>query len=519
MPKKLLLEDCHEFVPKRNSDGSIAFITESAGNRQVYRLPGRLSVIGEVNGNKRRYPEATWDANLQEGSTLQTLISKNAAFGLLEHPSDGQVNLNSPISHLTTKVIREGKEIHGEITILNTPEGNKLKALIEGGWNPTVSSRGFGTLLMMEDGVEDVQADFVCEGWDVVMKPSFGNATLNVPEGLRESAPAAAPAAAGTPPVKPITESTPPKQTPAAPATPKLMKKNITESLAPLQTINPATLLAGSPKQFGESLQRLSDLHGDVAKWAAEDPTRSWEATQLHESISREEARFAAAAQAPIQEAQALKKQNGQLVQVLESVTKTAIAARKLVKESNANVGKQKKVTEEIAKRGKAWQERAGKITESKKALEERLAKLEKNYKLACESLDLLAAKYNTDVTALGKRVIELEFPTQVTESATAETLKKASHPKHIVALRESITGKPAGTAAPVQEGIDPAKAAADKAAADKAAADKAAADAKALQESQNGSVTILRTTRGLPGSVSESINTVKNMRTPAVQG
>jgi hypothetical protein len=164
-------------------DRSKPIISESRANGQnVWRIPGRFSECDKVNGNNRRYSRKVWEKNLTEGSTLQTLIKENSAFGLLEHPADGKVDLNSPISHAVTKAVMESEgTITGEITIIDCGEnspGRKLKSLIEFGYNPRVSSRGFGSLLRDTAGVDDVQEDYVCEGWDCVIKPSFDNALL-----------------------------------------------------------------------------------------------------------------------------------------------------------------------------------------------------------------------------------------------------------------------------------------------------------------------------------------------------
>ncbi len=179
MGKKQLLEDVQGpmLVDRKN------IVTESLpGGMTKTTIPGRLSVCGVVNGNGRRYRTSVWENNIKEDSHLQTLIKNNACFGLLEHPSDGVVTLLSPISHKITEVKLDGVEVHGAIEIIeygeNSP-GAKLRALIEHGYNPTVSSRGFGSIYTAEDGVDEVDDDYVCEGWDVVFTPSFKEAVLN----------------------------------------------------------------------------------------------------------------------------------------------------------------------------------------------------------------------------------------------------------------------------------------------------------------------------------------------------
>ena len=168
-------------------DRSKPFVSESRNNGKFTRIPGRFSVCDCVNGNGRRYSKRVWEKNLATGSPLQEAITRNAAFGLLEHPKDGMISLLSPISHKVTKAeLRESKdatgktvwEVVGEIEIIETEEGKKLLALIEADYNPMVSSRGFGSLVRANDGIDDVQEDYICESWDVVIKPSFATAEL-----------------------------------------------------------------------------------------------------------------------------------------------------------------------------------------------------------------------------------------------------------------------------------------------------------------------------------------------------
>ena len=170
-------------------DRSTPFVTESRNGVTFTRIPGRFSICDSVNGNNRRYPKKVWEKNLSDGSTLKEAIKKNAAFGLLEHPADGRISLLSPICILVTDAKlqpgRDGNqpitEVVGELVLLNTAEGQKLKALIEVGYNPLVSSRGFGSVIKGTDGIDEVQDDYVCEGWDVVLRPSFDKAELWVP--------------------------------------------------------------------------------------------------------------------------------------------------------------------------------------------------------------------------------------------------------------------------------------------------------------------------------------------------
>ncbi len=178
MPRILLEGDTFEFVPDRKK------ITEAvtAGHpRLPVAIPGRFSVCDTINGNNRIYPRKVWERNLKEGSQLQEAITKRRSLGLLEHPKDGNISLLSPISHLVTRAtFLEGAPagVDGEITLINTAEGHKMMALIEAGYNPLVSSRGYGSVEKNESGIDVVQDDYICEAWDLVFNPSFKVAEL-----------------------------------------------------------------------------------------------------------------------------------------------------------------------------------------------------------------------------------------------------------------------------------------------------------------------------------------------------
>ena len=292
-------------------DRSKPFVSESLPTGgTLTRIPGRFSVCDSVNGNKRRYRKKVWENNLREGSILQESIKAHGAFGLLEHPKDGIVTLESPISHQVTKAELietrgpDGKpvfEVIGEISIYNPnliPEAAKLMGLIEGGYNPMVSSRGYGSLIKAADGIDDVDDDYVCEGWDVVIKPSFETAILNPDRSstVAHVAPAVSPnpqaesikpADAGKINLKESSPSTGLSK-PTSESKQKPMELNeIKLRIESLRNIDPAQ----KPARVAESLTQVDQLHREVAEWAASDAKRSWDAHQLHatlESITKE---------------------------------------------------------------------------------------------------------------------------------------------------------------------------------------------------------------------------------------
>lgn len=438
-------------------------VTESRPAGTFTRIPGRFSVCDCVNGNNRRYSKRVWEKNLQPGSVLQESIARNGAFGLLEHPKDGIVTLQSPISHHVTKAeLIESKdatgktifEIVGEISLYNPqliPESGKLLGLIEGGYNPLVSSRGYGSLKKGSDGVDEVEEDFVCEGWDVVIKPSFENAELT-PNRSATAAQMAEPyrpnpqaeskeskAAVLTAPAQPIPlkESSPSTTGTATPTSEtktqnKSMELNeIKMRIDALRSLDPA-----KPKRFAESLTQVEELHQNVAEWAAADPKRSWEAQKLHDSLNEVSKGFNETIKAPVKEAKRLTEQNGKLMKVINAVASTAVTYKKKLGEALKADGSRVKMIEELTRRGQGWQ----RIAESRK---QKYATLEKDFDTSCEALDLMTQRYHEDVTELGRRLIVLEFKEKAQTDEIQKSLKEASRLRHIVAIREKLEGKP----------------------------------------------------------------------------
>jgi len=444
-------------------DRSKTPVAESRPNGNFHRIPGRFSVCDCVNGNNRRYSKNVWEKNLKSGSILQESINRNAAFGLLEHPKDGIVTLLSPISHHVTKAeMVESKndkgqtiyEVVGEIAVLETEEGKKLKALIEGGYNPLVSSRGYGSLEKSPDGVDEVKEDYVCEGWDVVIKPSFETAELNpnrsstdatmappvAPNPQAESATPKAPVT--TPVAQPVTlkESSPSSGVATKPIsetknTTKTMELNeIKSRIDSLRSTDSA-----KPKRFAESMTQVEELHQQVAEWAAADPKRSWEAQKLHKNLDDISEGFTETVKAPAKEAKRLTEQNGKLMRVINAVASTAVTYKKKLGEALKSDGSRVKMIEELTRRGQGWQ----RIAESRK---QKFVTLETDFNTSCEALDLMAQRYHEDVTELGRRLIVLEFKEKAQTPEIQKSLKEASRLRHIVAIRETLEGKKPGS-------------------------------------------------------------------------
>ena len=104
-------------------------------------------------------------------------VSKNRAVGELNHPEGPTVNLDK-VSHKITELSWEGNDVVGKAQILDTPMGNIVKGLLEGGVQLGVSTRGMGSL-EEKNGTMFVKDDFILNTVDIVQDPSAPTAFVN----------------------------------------------------------------------------------------------------------------------------------------------------------------------------------------------------------------------------------------------------------------------------------------------------------------------------------------------------
>lgn len=120
-----------------------------------------------LNGNGRRYPisELTNAVN----SVNKRISEGLSVYGELNHPDNLSIDLNN-VSHIITEMHMDGGNAMGKAKILNTPKGQIVKAILEGGGKLGVSSRGSGNV------VEGTVNTFNLVTVDIVATPSAPNA-------------------------------------------------------------------------------------------------------------------------------------------------------------------------------------------------------------------------------------------------------------------------------------------------------------------------------------------------------
>jgi len=158
----------------------VQVITEE--NTKDLYLEGVFLQTEIANRNKRIYTKPVMEKEVAR--YMKEYVQSNRAFGELGHPEGPTINLDR-VSHIITSLKEDGNNYVGRAKILNTPMGNIVRGLIEGGAQLGVSSRGMGTLKEREDGINEVQNDFyLATAADIVADPSAPDAFV---QGIMEN--------------------------------------------------------------------------------------------------------------------------------------------------------------------------------------------------------------------------------------------------------------------------------------------------------------------------------------------
>lgn len=156
----------------------IKVIKEGADNASKnYFIEGIFLQAELKNRNGRMYPQEMLQREI--GRYVTEYVDKKRAFGELGHPDGPTINLDR-VSHMITELRSEGANFVGKAKILNTPNGNIVKALIDEGARLGVSSRGMGSIRTEGHDIQVVQDDFyLATAADIVADPSAPDAFVN----------------------------------------------------------------------------------------------------------------------------------------------------------------------------------------------------------------------------------------------------------------------------------------------------------------------------------------------------
>lgn len=141
--------------------------------KKEYSITGVFMQAEKQNRNGRVYPFGTLQKEVDRYNN--EYVNKSRAFGELGHPDNPSINLDR-VSHMITKLYPDGNNFIGKAKIVDTPMGNIVKGLLDGGACLGVSTRGVGSL-KPQNGYQLVQDDFkLATAADIVADPSAPDA-------------------------------------------------------------------------------------------------------------------------------------------------------------------------------------------------------------------------------------------------------------------------------------------------------------------------------------------------------
>lgn len=158
------------------TDHSLGYsIQEDKNGKKSTFLEGIFMQAENKNKNGRVYTREVLTQAVDRFVNEQVITGR--AVGELNHPEGPAINLDK-VSHRITELKWDGNNVLGKALILDTPMGQIVKGLVEGGVQLGVSSRGMGSL-DFKDGANYVRDDFMLNTIDIVQDPSAPNAFVN----------------------------------------------------------------------------------------------------------------------------------------------------------------------------------------------------------------------------------------------------------------------------------------------------------------------------------------------------
>ena len=159
------------------TENDIEFITEQdkKTGKKGYKIRGIFAQAEKKNRNGRIYPMPIIEKAVNKYDTEQ--VKRGRAVGELNHPEGPTVNLDK-VSHKINKLEFQGNDVVGEASILETPMGQVVKGLLDGGVTFGVSTRGMGSLSQRNNAMV-VNDDYILNAVDIVQDPSAPGAFVN----------------------------------------------------------------------------------------------------------------------------------------------------------------------------------------------------------------------------------------------------------------------------------------------------------------------------------------------------
>lgn len=160
----------------RETFEDVQYLTETTeeGKKNLY-IHGPFLEANVVNRNKRYYPLEIMSKAVNTYN--EEYVKPNRGVGTLGHEDTPSITADR-ISHRVVSLEQKDNIFMGKALVLNTPCGQIVKNLLEGGVKIGVSSRALGSI-SEQNGVNVVQPGFVIRSIDSVLDPSAPSAWVD----------------------------------------------------------------------------------------------------------------------------------------------------------------------------------------------------------------------------------------------------------------------------------------------------------------------------------------------------
>ena len=166
-----------KLITEINENVKVKVLSEAVTGKKQYFIEGVFLQSNIKNRNGRIYPKEILKREVDR--YINEYVKHNRALGELNHPDSPTINLDK-VSHLIVSLKEDGDNFIGKAKLLDTPNGNIAKALIDSGVQLGVSSRGMGSLKSDGYDTDIVQDDYyLATAADIVADPSAPDAFVN----------------------------------------------------------------------------------------------------------------------------------------------------------------------------------------------------------------------------------------------------------------------------------------------------------------------------------------------------
>ena len=120
------------------NDNNLEVIEEKVNGKKTLVIEGVFMQADSKNRNGRVYPKEILENAVNK--YVKDQVSTGRAVGELNHPEGPSINLDK-VSHKITELKFDGSNVIGKASILETPMGQIVKGLLDGGVKLGVSSQ------------------------------------------------------------------------------------------------------------------------------------------------------------------------------------------------------------------------------------------------------------------------------------------------------------------------------------------------------------------------------------------